>query len=175
MLTTLKVGESLYEAVGPNATGGPNKENTVWPQEANRLFDNEYARNRLLLDRSLTYMRNDPARMVRLAGEKFLRTWSIVPNFEGARTWGYRVISIASYVPVMLLAFIGLFAAAGRRPREVVWLLTPVVIVTLMHMVFVGSVRYRFAVMPLVIIFAGVGLWCLLSRLIKHRRRDVDA
>jgi hypothetical protein len=163
VLTTLKVGESLYEAVGPNATGGPNKENTIWPAEAMRLWDNEYARNQLLLRRSLEYMRHDAKRTLRLAGRKFLRTWNVVPNWEGARTPAYVAVSIASYVPVMLLALVGLFSAVGRRPRELVWLLAPVIVVTLMHMVFVGSIRYRLPVMPLVMLLSGTGAWRLVS------------
>ncbi len=163
ILATCNVGASLYEAVGPFATGGPNKQNTAWPEEATLLAGDEAAFDRCLLDKSLAYMRHDPARTLRLAGVKFLRTWNLFPNFEPERTTRRMWISAGFMVPVCLAALLGLWAL--RRRRELVWVLLPVVVWTLVHMVFVGSVRYRVPMMPLVFILSGAGaawLWSLL-------------
>ncbi|HUV39230.1 MAG TPA: glycosyltransferase family 39 protein [Planctomycetota bacterium] len=160
VLTTCKVGESLYEAVGPRATGGPNKENTIWPEELDAMRQDEYGRNQHLLGRSLSYMRHNPKRPIRLAGKKFLRTWNVVPNYAGARSMLYVAVSLASYVPVLLTGLAGIFLCM-RRPRSVVWLMLPIVVFTLLHVVFVGSVRYRLVMMPFLIVFSAVTVWRL--------------
>ena len=161
VLTTLKTGESLYEAVGPFATGGPNKENTVYPEEVHGA--DEYERNRILLERSFESMKNNPWRVLRLAPGKFLRTWNVIPNYEKARSVFYRSVSILSYVPVLLTALIG-YLVVLRRARVLPWILLPVVVLTLVHMIFVGSIRYRLGMIPFVIILSGVGTWWILRK-----------
>jgi len=185
VVTTLNVGESLYEAVGPFATGGPNKENTAWPVETEISLQDEYARNRFLVEKSLTYMKNSPFRTLRLAGKKFIRTWNVIPNYENVRTPFYEAVSLASYVPVLLAGILGLLVslrgspnamnrAWGPRVRVLVWLLLPVVVFTLVHMVFVGSVRYRLPMMPFVMVLSGVGVWWLVSKVFKRTRGTVE-
>jgi len=173
VITTCKVGESLYEAVGPFATGGPNKENTQWPMEADYLSHDEYARDRYLLERSLAYMRSDPLRTLRLGWAKFLRTWNVIPNYEAGRTPFHVAVSLASYVPVLLTAILGLFVGAGRA-RERVWLLLPVLVIAFLHTVFVGSVRYRLAAMPFVIILSAVGVSWLVTKVFKRPEETVE-
>ena len=166
VVATLKVGESLYEAIGPFATGGPNKENTLWPPGAEGLISDEYLRNKYLVERSLAYMRNNPGRTLRLGVVKFLRTWNVIPNYKAVRKPFYIVVSLVSYVPVLLSALLGLYLSVHRW-RSVVWLLLPVAVITLTHMVFVGSIRYRLVMMPFVMVFSGVGVWWLISKLFK--------
>jgi len=172
VLTTLKVGESLYEAVGPWATGGPNKENTFWPEHADRLENDEWARDSYLRDQAVTFMRTDPKRVVRLAGIKFLRTWNIFPNYQEARTPFYKIVSAAAVIPILLTALLGLFVAM-KRPRTVLWLLTPVAVITVIHMIFVGSIRYRLAMMPFVMVLSGAGAWWIVCKLLKRGAREV--
>ena len=69
---------------------------------------------------------------------------------------------------LVLLAFL-LLGACGAwhlraRWRALSWLLLPVAYFTLLHLVFVGSVRYRVPVMPLVEILAAWGVVCLWRR-----------
>jgi 4-amino-4-deoxy-L-arabinose transferase-like glycosyltransferase len=173
VVTTLNVGESLYEAVGPFATGGPNKENTVWPVETRITRQDEYARNRFLLEKSLTYMKNDPVWTLRLAGTKFLRTWNITPNYEKLRTPFYMTVSLAWCLPVFLTAILGLLVSL-RRFRMLAWLLLPVLVFTLIHMVFVGSVRYRVPMMPFVLVLSGIGIWWVVSKVFKRDRGTVE-
>jgi 4-amino-4-deoxy-L-arabinose transferase-like glycosyltransferase len=167
VVTTLKVGESLFEAVGPFATGGPNKENTVWPPQAEALLSDEYARNQYLLDKSLVYMQEDPGRTLKLAGRKFLRTWNIFPNYEGVRTRFNMIVSASAFIPTLACALVGLVVSLRRR--EVLWLLLPIVVMTLLHVVFVGSVRYRLSMMPFVMTLSGVGVWWIVSPLLRRK------
>jgi len=173
VLTTLKTGESLYEAIGPFATGGPNKENTQWPPEAEAMAADEYLRNQYLLELSVSYMKNNPGRTLRLAIVKFLRTWNVIPNYTALRKPFYIVVSLVSYVPVLLTAVLGL-AVGFKRRRALVLTLLPIVVITLVHMVFVGSVRYRLSVMPFVMVLSGAGVWWLVCKVFKVGGRTVE-
>ena len=173
VLTTLNVGESLYEAVGPFATGGPNKENTDWPDEAEAMIADEYMRNQYLVDLSVSYIKNNPARTLRLAVVKFLRTWNVIPNYQAVRKPFYMIVSVVSYVPVLLTAVLGLVVGFKCR-RSLVLTLLPVVVITGVHMIFVGSVRYRLSMMPFVMVLSGAGVWWLVGKVLKMGPATVE-
>ncbi|HEM47313.1 MAG TPA: hypothetical protein ENO23_09760 [Alphaproteobacteria bacterium] len=106
-----------------------------------------------LLAQSLKAAQRDPARTLRLAWAKCKRTWSLVPNEPTSRTPMKMAVSAVWMTGVLLAAACG---AWRLRPKRVVLLLlVPAVYFTLLHMVFVGSVRYRMPAMPLLYILAG--------------------
>ena len=111
--------------------------------------------------------------MIRLAGTKFLRTWNITPNYEKLRTPFYMTVSLAWCLPVFLTAILGLLVSL-RRFRMLAWLLLPVLVFTLIHMVFVGSVRYRVPMMPFVLVLSGIGIWWVVSKVFKRDRGTVE-
>ena len=153
--TTLQVGESLYEANSPYADGGPGMERLAELKDA--FGGNEFETNRYFRDMAVRYIRDHPWRFLTLGFEKFRRFWNIVPNAAQYRSPLYAVISICTYVPVLIGAVFGLYYRHSKRAT--VWLLlSPVIYFTALHTVFVGSIRYRVPVMPFVILLAAVGL-----------------
>ena len=153
--TTLMVGESLFEANSELATGGPALDIVEFPKEAAGM--NEYDRDRFLFRQAVGYMFHHPHRTISLAIEKFRRTWNVFPNYEGYRSNFYRVVSAASYGPVLLLALIGLVGFA--RPGRVVLLLcVPLIYFALLHSIFVGSTRYRTPLMSVWMVLAACPL-----------------
>jgi hypothetical protein len=170
-LTTLE-GISLYEAVYPSADGGPKQDKIATPLEMSLM--NEAARNDEWARRGWAYVIHDPVRIAKLGVRKIGRTWSPWFNPEGAKDSGasgalQRLIT-AWYVPLYVLALLGLFAGGsgggsessspvGVSPFRIkVLLLIPVVYFTLVHALFLGSVRYRVPLMPIACIFAALGL-----------------
>jgi hypothetical protein len=150
------VGTSLLESVGPWADGGPGMEKFVpgrqYPPDAN-----EYVRDQADRREAIVYMKQDPRRFVQLAWVKLLRTWNVRMNLSDYRKPLYDVLAMVSTIPVFVLALVGLL----RHRRQVGrWslLLVPVVYFTLLHMVFVGSVRYRYPVEPGIMVLAGAAL-----------------
>src|SRR5690606_39073803 len=88
---------------------------------------------------------------------KFLRTWSLVPNVAEHRAGRSAVISAAWMAVVLAAAAVGAWRIR-RTWRVGCFLIWPVVGFTLVHMIFVGSVRYRVPTMPCLYVLAAIGV-----------------
>lgn len=115
--------------------------------------------DRMLQRLAIEHMRSHPENVLRLVGVKFLRTWSLTPNVEEYRGGATAVASVAFTLVVLLGAVIGLARALLLRPaprlgqpswsfHALLWL--PVIYFTLLHCIYIGSVRYRVPLMPFV-------------------------
>lgn len=155
VVTTSRAGASLYEALNPKADGGPMLEvvNEV-PRPAGL---DEVERDQQLRRLAVAFALEHPGRTAWLALVKLGRTWNPVPNAREFRSPLLCVAVAVPYVAVMLLAAVGL-VGAWRRGDVALILLLPVVYHAILHMVFVGSLRYRAVVMPLVVVLAARGL-----------------
>lgn len=152
-ISTLE-GKSLYESVYPGATGGPRQSDI--PLLPGMMHLNEGQRDAVWTRRAINDMVAAPWRMVRLAFVKAARTWSPWLHAKHYRGWWYNVPMALWYVAVYVLAGIGLWKARpGWSWRGL--LLIPILYFTLLHSVFLGSVRYRVPLMPIVEIFAATG------------------
>jgi hypothetical protein len=164
--TTLQVGASLYDGLNPRANGASNMD--LMPEVVEELrkqaADGEVPRDVALeveLDRQFraaawTFARDNPAGVVRLAGVKLLRMWNVWPNEPSFAAWPIRLATLLSYAPVMILGIVGAIGTIRRGwPYVLCWL--PAVYFTLLHVVFVGSIRYRQpALLGLMVLAAGV-------------------
>ncbi len=160
-------GASLMEALGPWADGGPGMDRIVYPAMPEGA--DEVERDRRCRAAAWEWARAHPGEAARLAWVKFRRTWSVTINAPGYSGWRYRAVGWMTVAPVYVLAAVGAarlwrrggarFSAAGWGGRAVLaWLLAVPVYFTLVHMVFVGSVRYRVPAMPFLFVLAAVGL-----------------
>jgi hypothetical protein len=150
--TTTRLGVSLYDGVHDRATGGSDMtfERELSVETAGL---DEVAYDRWYRERSSCIIGDEPGRVAALAWSKLRRTWSAAPSGERGGRW-VRWASVASYVPMLggVLLAVGLMR---RRPMLVV-LVVPIVYVTAVHLVMVGSIRYRVPVEPLAWVLAGV-------------------
>jgi 4-amino-4-deoxy-L-arabinose transferase-like glycosyltransferase len=169
VVTTSRAGASLYEALNPEADGGPML--NVQANVPRRPGLDEVERDRQLRREAVEYVREHPGRVAWLALVKFARTWSPVPNHPRFRSAPVCVTVAVPYTIVMVLAAIGLVRVVRRVPgrgaprAEVLLILgLPVVYYALLHMVFVGSIRYRMPVMPLLMVLAARGVLWLRAR-----------
>ena len=154
-------GVTLYDAQGPQADGSSNQ---AFLEELPQLAGlDEVGRDRELQRLAAEHMRSNPGRVLELAWVKFRRTWNPVPNVSDYRGGITGFVSAAFTVVTLLLAFIGLAGTLGKKhsaetvpPRRrlhlLLWL--PVIYFTLVHCVFIGSLRYRVPLMPFVEIAA---------------------
>jgi len=157
---TNRMGISLWDGLGPDADGSSNLAGTAdWP-EVRELSEGDW--NRYFRDRALQAARDDPARVIGLIPAKIARTWNPFPNAAAGRTTTLRIISAGWMLPVAGMALAGVWSL--RRSGWILCLLIlPAGYFTMVHTVFVGSVRYRLPAMPLLELLAAVGVVALID------------
>lgn len=153
-------GVTLYDGQGPQADGSSNQAFLAQMPELRGM--NEVAIDRTLGRLAIEQMRKDPLRVVRLAGTKFLRTWSLTPNVAEYRHRAAALVGAAFTFAVVVGGAAGLVRAVTSRPHRprpgllsfhaLIWL--PVIYFTLLHCLYVGSVRYRVPLMPFIALAA---------------------
>ena len=162
--TTLQTGASLYDGLNPRADGSSNMsfvgrfhadedadQAAATPQET---F--EYRLDRQLRREAVAWAKTHPGRVMELAGIKLVRMWNIWPNESEFRSWPLRLVIVITYAPLLTCALLGIWKFSRRGwPYVLLWL--PAVYLSLIHMIFVGSLRYREPVMlPLIVLAAGL-------------------
>lgn len=157
---TTRAGISLYDGVGPQASGAADLGDVKGSEAVRGLSEVEY--NRYFLRKSWEALHADPGRIAWLAVRKFTRMWNPVPNVAEYQSRMVRLISAGWMVPLLCLALAGTLMLRRMAPARagpiVVYLLLPAVYLTVLHMVFVGSVRYRLGAMPMLAVLAAVAL-----------------
>jgi len=138
--TTLWVGPSLYDGLNPDANGDSDMEFF----ERDKLLQSmsEYQMDREYRSRAWDYAINNPGRVVWLAWVKQLRYWSPAPGSAQFGDFRIRLIGWITVLPLFALAAVGAWAARNQW-----WLLiltgSPILYFAGLHLLFVGSLRYR--------------------------------
>jgi len=155
-LTSLE-GISLYEAVYPEATGGPMQDKIKLPREM--ITMNEGQKDAAWKQRAWEEIRSNPRRVARLAVLKVGRMWSPWMNATEMRN-GWVQAGLTLWHGGLYVLAIAALVMGWRKGLKgaVMVLLVPLLYLTAVHAVYVGSVRYRVPVMPVVHVFAAVGL-----------------
>ncbi|HTV48049.1 MAG TPA: glycosyltransferase family 39 protein [Phycisphaerae bacterium] len=179
-LTTLE-GISLYEAVYPDATGGPKQSDITLPTYM--LGMNESQRDLAFKQMAIQQIRDNPARIMKLAIIKMARTWSPWLNSEeysSPRLNAVLTIWYSCLYALALAGIVGFLAKIGRYKQSKTGALTTglfgvlvinILYFTLMHALFIGSVRYRVPLMPEVTVLAAMGFGYL-TRTINARQTE---
>ncbi|HUY34317.1 MAG TPA: glycosyltransferase family 39 protein [Pirellulales bacterium] len=145
--TTLQLGASLYDGLNPRADGSSQMSfvprfEALQRQEGGSGAGFEYDLDHRLFQASLAWAAGHPRRVLELAAVKFARLWNVWANDAEYRGWAFRLVTLLSYVPALGLGLVGLWRERGRGwPIVLCWL--PAVYLTLLHVVFVSSIRYR--------------------------------
>ena len=161
--TTLQIGASLYDGWSPQADGSSNMDFVPRFEAEEHAHDTEaggetfeYRLNHRIGEAAIDWARAHPADVLRLAWIKLVRIWNFWPNEPSLKSWPIRLAVMCSYVPLVSLAVVGIwrFSRLGW-PYVLAWL--PAVYFTLLHVIFIGSIRYREpAMLALTVLAAGV-------------------
>lgn len=138
--TTLWMGPSLYDGLHEGATGDSDM----------RFFDaenllgrmSEYEMNREYARRAWDYLAHNPVRGLQLAIVKQVRFWSPVPNAQQFGGWLFGLLLAVGTLPLYGLVITGIVRHRGNY-RLLVFTLGPVLYFAALHLLFVGSIRYR--------------------------------
>jgi hypothetical protein len=122
----------------------------------------EWRIDRLMRSESLDWAAAHPGRVLQLAGTKLLRLWNVWPNEPSFRSWWVRMAILLTYTPIMALAIAG--AWRFRHRLDVLLLVSPAVYLTALHVVFIGSLRYRQPAMLTLAILAAAAVCSFAGR-----------
>lgn len=160
--TTLQVGASLYDGWNPEADGASDMRFVPRFVEEQRRIDQRMPDAAGLfedrLDRSmqraaLTWAGRNPGEVVRLMWVKLLRTWSPWPHANEFQSREIRWGIALSYFPLIACGVWGAVRHATRGWDYALCVL-PAVYFSGLHIIFVGSLRYRQPPMLLLIVLA---------------------
>ncbi len=171
--TTLQVGPSLYDGLHEGATGGSDEgmafmqkfadEQREEDQASDHLRSTfEFRLNRRAQMAAIAWTTTHPKDAAMLAWRKFLRTWSLWPNGGDIGSGTLRTALTLGCFGILVVACLGCFHRSAMRFEASCWgglfYWLPAVYFTLLHMIFVGSIRYREPAVLVLTIVAGAGL-----------------
>lgn len=174
--TTTNDGLTAYDGFNPDATGASDQsfvQRMPWLRSPTM---DELERSRYLSELAGQYIRENPRRVIELAGVKIARTWSPIPL---SREYGTNPLYLAAGliygVPFLALFVIGLCRGRlGGAPK--MYLALPAVYFTLVHAASVGSLRYRIpAEAPMAVIAASVSMMHKSESKLASRRDASDS
>ena len=158
--TTLQMGPSLYDGLNPTATGASDMRFT---EEFRRLEREqptpgasdtyEYRVNERIKKAAMDWAKQNPGRVVELAVIKFFRIWNLWPNEPAFASPMVRVVVFLTYTPILLAGLFG-FYKTWRKGYDYAILLLPAFYLTMLHIIFVASLRYRIPAMLCLMILA---------------------
>lgn len=172
--TTLQMGASLYDGLNPNADGASNM-NFVddFRQIEAKSSDSSMEHFEVRLDRrmkeaALSWSLKNPRRVLELALIKAYRLWTPFPREKSFSKPIIVICLFVSYVPIFIMGLLGAYRSI--KLKGAAWtLLLPAAYVTLLHSIFVSSIRYR---TPVLYGFFILSAYWICSRLSKFLDKE---
>jgi hypothetical protein len=158
--TTLWVGPSLYDGLHPAATGDSDMQFFQDDQLGVRM--SEYEVDREYRRRAWEFVVHNPLRTAWLAVKKQQRYWSLFPNAGQFRDLKLQVIVCLTVAPLFAFGIIGLWISR-KDFRFVILTAAPVLLFAALHLLFVGSLRYRLPAEYPLSVMAAVGVRGMLA------------
>jgi 4-amino-4-deoxy-L-arabinose transferase-like glycosyltransferase len=158
--TSVWFGASLYDGLNPSATGASDMRFREAPEF--RVLS-EVEQDAELTKRAIEFVRENPSRVLALAVIKVGRYFSPWPNAVEVRSRWLAVASAVIVIPVYCLIVAGVWDRR-RDVRALVLLAGPLVYFSVVHLVFVSSIRYRIPGEMVATSLAGIGLASIVGR-----------
>ncbi|MBM4134769.1 MAG: glycosyltransferase family 39 protein [Nitrospira sp.] len=129
------------------------------------LASSELEQAALFTTAALEFITADPLAFFGRMVKKFLYFWWFTPTFGLQYVWltaWFTTLYKAAYAIILVLAAVGLWSAIKHgdvaRRQVAAYLLTPVLLVGLIHSIYFVEGRHRVMVMPLILLMAGYGI-----------------
>ncbi len=155
VFTTLWVGPSLYDGLNPNATGDSDME--FYDNDPQVPKMSEYEVDQYFRQKAWAFVRENPGRALELSFIKLWRFWKPWPNAAEFNRPLYAAVVALSFLPMLAFAFVGAWIC--RREFWVLFLTAgPILYFSAIHMVFLGSLRYRLPVEYPLCVLSAIGV-----------------
>ena len=140
VVTTLWSGPSLYDGLHAGASGDSNMQFIETDHLMGRM--SEYEMNREYSRRAWAFVRENPVGTLQLAAVKQIRYWNPLPNGAQFSDWKLQLLTACGTIPLYLFALCGVWR---HRSNWLLLLCTlgPLLYFAGLHLLFVGSIRYR--------------------------------
>lgn len=164
--TTLWLGPSLYDGLNAGATG--DSDMTFFDQENVLNTMSEYEMNQHYTQRAIEYAKQHPGHVLQLMGAKLIRYWKPWPNAAQFQSWWMMAVVSIIFIPVVLFAIYGAWVS---RDQYLLLLMTlgPIVYFSLIHLIFVSSLRYRLPAEYSLYILSAVGIYQMFFASVKQK------
>ncbi len=166
VLISVGAGHQLYLGNSPHTTGGTGGHwrhgiDDQFPSDIQDLWSLET--DRLLQKKALQFILTHPQRFFQLFLKKMVNMWR---PFYAESNLISKIVMSFSYLPVMGLGIWGIFHSL-KRDRKLFLLPLVLLIFTISHGIGVSTIRYRYPLMPIFVIYASFTLswiWDLLRK-----------
>lgn len=185
--STLQVGASLYDGWHEGATGSSDegmafveqflKEQLAEDRELEAKgialeSTMEWRLDRRLRNAAIDWVRENPSDAISLGMVKFWKTWRPTPVAQELGSSSIRYAEGLAYVAIMALGALGLWTS---RCQLGAWLYAlPCIYFAILHMAFIGSVRYRQPAVLVMCVLAGFGIAFVWERIKSFRQTELD-
>ena len=105
------------------------------------------------------FIKENPKSFVKLTIIKIKRLWQPYPYAEEYRGLFYKILSIFSYGTILVFSILFMITHLKKHFIRVFPLIIVIVLTTLIHSLTIASIRYRFPVEPILILFASYYLF----------------
>ncbi len=174
--TSLQTGASLYDGLNPNATGASDMSfvDVFREAEKNSPSDSPTVHFEVRLDErmkkaAIDWVKENPCETAKLALVKFYRLWAPIPREPAFSSLGLKIALFVSFTPVFVLGICG-FIRSLRRRGAAWFLLAPACYLSILHTIFVSSIRYRTPVLYGFSILASYWLISTFCEQIEHMK-----
>ncbi len=161
----------LAQSNSPYFTGGRGgwvksedfKTSPVYPESSNKFKGVERIKEFRRI--SVNFIFKEPGSFLRLLRKKFINMWR--PFHSGTSLTG-KIVNGISYSLVILFAIVGIFYTfpAWRRLWAIYFFILYYIF---LHLIVMGAIRYRYPVMPFLIIFAAQGFIYFQEKILETR------
>ena len=153
-------GWVFWEGNNPHSFGGPC---SYFPEEIFEIEESQ--RDKILYKMTFKVIKENPKRFLFLIKNKFKRFWNIVPNApEFEKKILYRTISVFSFGIMIPFFIIGFFISFKNKKAQFFHSL--IILLTIFHMIFLASIRYRLPIEPFYLILSVHG-FCKFIKLME--------
>jgi hypothetical protein len=134
----------------------------------------EWRIDRRLGQEAWKWARENPSDVAKLGLVKFAKTWSPMPQAQELSNPMIRYWEAGGYLIIVGASVFGLYVLRKDRRRltDAVWFALPCIYLALLHMVFIGSVRYRQPGVLLLCGLAGIGFSAMIEMVFPILKPD---